>query len=279
MRRFLAVFTPLAGLFLFGWAQTFFGAAAVVAVPACSNVDAAFPGEISGIEVLADTLTAGHGCGTGPAQIYKYIALVSVPTNVPPPLLPGLFVAGATNDCFSNAIFQNLCIYELDGGADNYALTVYAFTQDQWNLTTPDAGADDAGADDAGDGGAADATSTSDASTQDASAGDASTGDASVSDASTSDAGDAAVSDAGRVRRFDERRRRPPARAGRDAGDYGRGDEHDGRQRRDQQRDVRDQRGGNAEPNRGADRRIRGLGHPLSGYAASLVHSPRPRRL
>jgi len=142
VRRILAIVTPLAGLFVFSWAQTFFSAAAAVAVPACSNTDAGGIVPITGIEVLSDTLTAGFGCGTGPSQVFKYVTIVTVAPQ-PGLSISGSYVAGGVADCFTNATFQNLCTYGLvDGGTEStYDVTVYAFNQAQWNLTLlPDGG-------------------------------------------------------------------------------------------------------------------------------------------
>jgi hypothetical protein len=208
VRRLIAIATPIAGLCLFTWAQTFFSAAAIVAVPACTTVDAAPLGEITGIEVLGDTLTAGYGCGPGPTQIYKYISVVTVPAatdGVDADVTrgtPGQYLAGASTDCFANATFIDLCTYDTDQvalNANEYVVTVYAFTQDQWNLVAEDAGAGSASRDgsaDASDSGAppaADASSdapSDDGSTIDGASADA--GDAAPLDAQVADAGDAA---------------------------------------------------------------------------------------
>jgi len=196
VRRIIAIATPILGLFVLTWAQTFFSAAAVVAVPACSTFDANPIGEITGIEVLADTLTAGHGCGPGPGQIYKYISIVTVPLEagvLNTTATPGAYLAGASTDCFANATFINLCTYEQNTQLnEEYDVTVYAFTADQWNLVSPatnDAGSsDDAGT--ATDAGATDASAT-DGGAIDASPVDAALDDGAVSDASIVDASDA----------------------------------------------------------------------------------------
>jgi hypothetical protein len=140
VRRLLAIVAPLAGLVVASWALTFFSAAAVVAVPACSSSDAGGIEQITGIEVLSSTLTSGHGCGTGPDQIYKYAVVVQIPSNVGGHNLEGDFVAGGVYDCFTDAVFANLCNYlNEDGGA--YDVTVFAFNQAQWNGDAGTAGA------------------------------------------------------------------------------------------------------------------------------------------
>jgi hypothetical protein len=139
-RRALAILAPLVGLACVTWAQTFFSAAAIVAVPACSNVDAGGVTPITGVLVLGDTLTAGHGCGTGDDQVFAYATIISIPTNLGlPASLAGTYVTGGTNTCFTNATFVDVCTY--NGGDSAYELSIYAFNQKEWNATLePDGG-------------------------------------------------------------------------------------------------------------------------------------------
>ena len=147
VRRILAILaplTPLAGLVLLTWGQTFFGAAAVVAVPACSTSDAGLLQSLTGIEVLADTLTVGRGCGTQPGQIYKYVAIVSLPSASLTNGIGGELLAASVSDCFADAAFTNLCGYMFsDGGTGStYDVAIYAFSKAEWdNAVTPDGGA------------------------------------------------------------------------------------------------------------------------------------------
>jgi hypothetical protein len=189
VRRVLAILTPIAGLAFATWAQTFWTAAAVVAAPACSNVDAAGITPLTGIEVISDTLTAGHGCGTGPGEIYKYLAIVQIPSYVGGVGLANSFIAGGVYDCFSNGVFYDLCTYEGDAGT--FTVTVYAFTAATWNGlvdagVVPDSGSEDGGSlsegGTSGDGAVADGAAT-----------DGSLSDGSVTDATTSDDGSAPV--------------------------------------------------------------------------------------
>jgi len=101
---------------------------AAVAVPACSSDDAGGITPITGIVVRADTLVAGHGCGTGPDQIYKYSVVVTAFDEAG---ATQVFIAGGTYDCFSDATFVNLC----SSSSGNYVfnVNVYAFTEAQWN--------------------------------------------------------------------------------------------------------------------------------------------------
>jgi len=145
VRRFLAIFAPLAGLFVLSWCQTFFSAAAVVPLAACQNGDAGGIEPLTGVEVLASSLVAGHGCGTGSDQIYKYVVIAQIPLTAGIPQLDGLFMAGGVYDCFANATLNDLCTYPcgtVNAGANStaYAVTVYAFTAAQWNGSIADAG-------------------------------------------------------------------------------------------------------------------------------------------
>jgi hypothetical protein len=101
---------------------------AAVAVPACNNDDDAGITPITGIAVEAATLVAGHGCGTGPDQIYKYSVVVSAFDEAG---ATQVFVAGGTYDCFTNATFVNLC--SSSSGSYVFNVNVYAFTEAQWN--------------------------------------------------------------------------------------------------------------------------------------------------
>jgi hypothetical protein len=134
-RRAVAILAPLLGLALASWVQAFFSAAALE-LPACSNSDAGGITPLTGILVLSDTLTTGHGCGTGPDQIFEYATIVSIPENSGP--FSGAYVTGGTTPCFTNATFDNVCTYNTNS---NYDITIYAFNQTEWNQTLdPDGG-------------------------------------------------------------------------------------------------------------------------------------------
>jgi hypothetical protein len=140
LRRTLAILAPLLGLACVTWAQTFFSAAAIVAVPACSNVDAGGVTPITGVLVLSDTLTAGHGCGTGDDQIFEYATIISIATSPQVPAsFAGTYVTGGTTKCFTNATFVDVCTY--NSGDSAYDLSIYAFNEKEWNATLePDGG-------------------------------------------------------------------------------------------------------------------------------------------
>jgi hypothetical protein len=104
--------------------------AAVLGVYACSTGTTTGITPITGIVVRADTLVAGHGCGTGPDQIYKYAAVVSLKEEAGTSPL----VAAGAYDCYADATFVNLC--SSSTGAFVYDVDVYAFTQAQWNAVS-----------------------------------------------------------------------------------------------------------------------------------------------
>jgi hypothetical protein len=95
------------------------GAALVVACQSSTTPLSYTP--ITGIIVPAANIVAGHGCGTGPDQVYKYVVAVAYagadggPTCL---LYLGVF------DCFADGVFEML---PYDGGSMTYALSVYAY--------------------------------------------------------------------------------------------------------------------------------------------------------
>ncbi len=82
---------------------------------------------ITGVQLLASDITAGHGCGTGPEQVYKYAAVVSGSE-------PESAVTYGAFDCFADAIFSSLPA--LDGGAipygTTYSISVFAYNRDSY---------------------------------------------------------------------------------------------------------------------------------------------------
>jgi hypothetical protein len=97
---------------------------------------------ITGIVVRADELTAGHGCGTGPDQIYKYVGVVQIPADAGPRLNLD-FVAAGVSDCYADLSFTNLCTYG-PTASNAYLVSVYAYTAAAWNglVNAGDAGVD-----------------------------------------------------------------------------------------------------------------------------------------
>jgi len=80
---------------------------------------------ITGIQVRSDVIIAGKGCGTGPTQVYKYVAVVTDQD--------GVVRAAATYDCFSDGLFQSLP--HADSGLYNFdfSVDVYAFNAADFN--------------------------------------------------------------------------------------------------------------------------------------------------
>jgi hypothetical protein len=79
---------------------------------------------ITGIQISAADIVAGHGCGGRIGQIYKYAAVVAYPTDggaASTPLTSGVF------DCFADGIFSNLPV--LDGGYQLFDVSIYAYDQ------------------------------------------------------------------------------------------------------------------------------------------------------
>jgi hypothetical protein len=79
---------------------------------------------ITGIQIPASVVVAGHGCGPGAQQVYKYAALVAYATAdgaAEVPLTTGVF------DCFADAIFSNLP--STDGGNPMFDVSIYAYTR------------------------------------------------------------------------------------------------------------------------------------------------------
>jgi hypothetical protein len=99
----------------------------VLCAYACGSGDTSGITPITGIVVRADDLVAGHGCGTGPDQVYKYSVVVS---TVPEVGQDPAFIAGGTFDCFADATFVNLCAST--NGSLTFNVEVYAFTQAQY---------------------------------------------------------------------------------------------------------------------------------------------------
>lgn len=91
---------------------------------------------ITGIIINSASLTAGHGCGTGPNQVFMYAALLSYvdgdggPDASPPPGPP---VQSGVFDCFSDGIFSNLPADE--AGSLNFHLSILAYNQASYPTT------------------------------------------------------------------------------------------------------------------------------------------------
>lgn len=86
---------------------------------------------ITGIVVRAESLTVGRGCGTGPTQIYKYVALVlglnvaDVAVEVSKQRRDEL-IAVNVYDCFTDGLFVDL---PPSGGSSDYDVQIYAYNR------------------------------------------------------------------------------------------------------------------------------------------------------
>jgi len=134
----------LVGASLAGWALL--AGSAVFAgstLTGCPNSDSGFVyTPVTGIKVEAATLVAGHGCGTGPGQVYKYAVVLTYDDEAGPQSVPAY--AGVF-DCFTDALFANL--QADDSGSLSFNLNIYAYDRASYPQALDDvAFADDAGA-------------------------------------------------------------------------------------------------------------------------------------
>jgi hypothetical protein len=83
---------------------------------------------VTGIQITASDIVAGHGCGEHSGQVYKYAAVVSYANDagvasdagVGKPFISGVF------DCFADGIFSNLPA--LDSGVpQGFDVSIYAY--------------------------------------------------------------------------------------------------------------------------------------------------------
>src|SRR5215472_3860391 len=77
----------------------------------------------TGIVVRSDTLVAGYGCGVGPNEVYKYVAVIVEPDASGAP--NGPVVAAQVYDCFADATFVSL--NASDSGSLTFDVLVYAY--------------------------------------------------------------------------------------------------------------------------------------------------------
>jgi hypothetical protein len=98
---------------------------AVLGQVACGTTSNAetFP-PITGITILAESLTVGRGCGRGTTEIYKYAAIVlgQSPTNS---AVHDTVVASNVYDCFTDGLFVNLPASAV--GSFDYVVEIYAY--------------------------------------------------------------------------------------------------------------------------------------------------------
>lgn len=98
---------------------------------------------LTGIEVDANGLFERQGCGHGPSLAFKYVATVYTAFGVggplegqPKPAQDGGIptpIAMSLNDCFADAVFQNLNLSAALGGSDTYAVQIDVFDDVTYN--------------------------------------------------------------------------------------------------------------------------------------------------
>jgi hypothetical protein len=92
---------------------------------------------ITGIQISAEALTAGHGCSDNPDDpnaVYRYSAVVSYLYEGGVAPVPGSqYNQQYANvfECFADGYFENLPV--LDGGNQAFTLTVAAWNYSGWN--------------------------------------------------------------------------------------------------------------------------------------------------
>jgi hypothetical protein len=74
------------------------------------------PLPVSGIVVHSADIVAGHGCGTGPDQVYEYAALLSYKST------PSDYIASAVVPCYADAVFSSIPSPDMDAGGGSTSL-------------------------------------------------------------------------------------------------------------------------------------------------------------
>jgi hypothetical protein len=98
---------------------------------------------VTGLVVSSASLTAGHGCGKGPGQVYKYLVVAAYPLEPTVPAGPttGPGQASVLTSCYTDAILSALpADPHADSGATQYdfVLYVYAYDYDTFQKLPPD---------------------------------------------------------------------------------------------------------------------------------------------
>jgi len=105
-------------------------ALAALFVAGCPSTTTSTPyTPITGILIRSSTLVAGHGCGTGANQVYKYAAVVSYETDAGGPSAP---ITSGVFDCFTDGIISNLPAS--DNGSSAFDIQIYAYDATSFDL-------------------------------------------------------------------------------------------------------------------------------------------------
>jgi len=115
------------------WGGVVAAALGTVACDSTSNVQSYTP--ITGIEIQPSSLLQGLECGTGPDDVYQYVAVVWDEVDGGPSAPP---IASNVFDCFATGLFENLPT--ADGGSQQFFLRIFGYSQASLppDLTCPD---------------------------------------------------------------------------------------------------------------------------------------------
>jgi hypothetical protein len=106
---------------------TLVGLAAASAFGGCTNnVTALAYTPITGIVIHSADLVAGHGCGTGPGQVYAYVAVLAQ-QNAPDTPVTSTVVSCYTDGVLSNLAYDAGSNPPPDAAAYVYYLYIYAY--------------------------------------------------------------------------------------------------------------------------------------------------------
>ena len=97
-------------------------ACALAGCPGTATTAAYTP--ITAILIRSTSLVAGHGCGTGAGQVYRYAALLSYADDGGS---PGPVTYSGVSDCYADSLFSNLPAD--DAGSLSFDLTIIAWNQ------------------------------------------------------------------------------------------------------------------------------------------------------
>jgi hypothetical protein len=105
----------------------------VLACNSTSNPQSYTP--ITGIEIQPSSLLQGLECGTGPNDVYQYVAVIWLEVDGGPYNQP---IASNVFDCFATGLFENLPT--ADGGSQEFFLRIFGYNQASLpsDLTCPD---------------------------------------------------------------------------------------------------------------------------------------------
>jgi hypothetical protein len=115
------------------WAAAIAAACGIVACNSAASPESYTP--ITGIEIQPSTLLQDIQCGSGPDEVYQYVAVVWDEVDGGPYRQP---IASNVFDCFATGIFENLP--SSDSGSQEFFLRLFGYSQASLpaNLTCPE---------------------------------------------------------------------------------------------------------------------------------------------